>query len=148
MEKRMMFIVVALIIAVAAFNIVSTMVMVVNDKRADIAILRTQGAQPTSILLLFLIQGMIIGLIGILLGGAGGVLISLNIDVIIPFIEGLFGVQFFPGDVYYISQVPSDLHWADVWEVCGLAFLLSFLATLYPARMAAKTLPAEALRYE
>jgi lipoprotein-releasing system permease protein len=148
MEKRMMFIVVGLIIAVAAFNIVSTMVMVVNDKRADIAILRTQGAQPSSILWIFLIQGMVIGLIGITLGGLGGVAIALHIDVIIPFIEQVFGVQFFPGDVYYISQIPSQLKWDDVWEVCGFALILSFLATLYPARMAAKTAPAEALRYE
>jgi lipoprotein-releasing system permease protein len=148
MEKRMMFIVLALIIMVAAFNIVSTMVMVVTDKQGDIAVLRTLGATPNSIQFLFIIQGLVIGLSGAFLGLLGGVSLALNIDVIIPFIEGLLGFKFFPADVYYISQVPSKLVWSDVWYVSGLAFLLTLLATLYPARKAAKIHPAEALRYE
>ncbi len=148
MEKKMMFIVLALIIMVAAFNIVSTMVMVVTDKQKDIAVLRTIGASPVSIQTIFMVQGMIIGVMGAILGIAGGVAIALNIDVIVPFIEGLFGFQFFPADVYYISKIPSDLHWDDVWFVAGLAFVLTLLATLYPARRAANIQPAEALRYE
>ncbi len=148
MEKRMMFIVLALIIMVAAFNIVSTMVMVVTDKQKDIAVLRTIGASPASIQAIFMVQGLIIGVVGALMGIVGGVAISLNIDVIVPFIENLFGFKFFPADIYYISKIPSDLHWDDVWVVSGLAFVLTLLATIYPARRAAKTQPAEALRYE
>ncbi|WP_019896285.1 lipoprotein-releasing ABC transporter permease subunit [Hydrogenovibrio halophilus] len=148
MEKRMMFIVLALIIMVAAFNIVSTMVMVVTDKQKDIAVLRTLGASPNSISMIFMIQGLVIGVIGALLGVAGGVALSWNIDVIIPFIEGVFGFEFFPPDVYYISSIPSDLHWDDVYTVAGVAFVLTLLATLYPARRAAKTRPVEALRYD
>jgi lipoprotein-releasing system permease protein len=148
MEKRMMFIVLALIIMVAAFNIVSTMVMVVTDKQKDIAVLRTIGASPASIQTIFMVQGLIIGVVGALMGIVGGVTISLNIDVIVPFIENLFGFKFFPADIYYISKIPSDLHWEDVWVVSGLAFILTLLATIYPARRAAKTQPAEALRYE
>jgi len=148
MEKKMMFIVLALIIMVAAFNIVSTMVMVVTDKQKDIAVLRTIGAAPWSIQTIFMVQGMIIGVMGAVFGIAGGVAIALNIDVIVPFIEGVFGFEFFPADVYYISKIPSDLHWEDVWFVAGLAFVLTLLVTLYPARRAAKTQPAEALRYE
>ncbi|MGC9385789.1 MAG: lipoprotein-releasing ABC transporter permease subunit [Hydrogenovibrio sp.] len=148
MEKRMMFIVLALIIMVAAFNIVSTMVMVVTDKQKDIAVLRTIGASPASIQTIFMVQGLIIGVMGAVLGILGGVVISLNLDVIVPFIEQLFGFEFFPADIYYISKIPSDLHWEDVWVVSGLAFVLTLLATIYPARRAAKTQPAEALRYE
>lgn len=148
MEKRMMFIVLALIIMVAAFNIVSTMVMVVTDKQKDIAVLRTIGASPLSIQAIFIIQGLVVGIIGALLGLLGGVVLSLNIDVIIPFIESVFGFQFFPADVYYISQVPSKLDWNDVWAVSGLAFVLTLLATLYPAWRASRIQPAEALRYE
>jgi lipoprotein-releasing system permease protein len=148
MEKRMMFIVLALIIMVAAFNIVSTMVMVVTDKQKDIAVLRTLGGSPLSIQAIFMIQGLVIGIIGALAGLVGGVLLSLNLDVIIPFIENLFGFQFFPADVYYISEVPSRLQWDDVWAVSGLAFILTLLATLYPAWRASRIQPAEALRYE
>ncbi|WP_373020052.1 lipoprotein-releasing ABC transporter permease subunit [Thiomicrorhabdus sp.] len=148
MEKRMMFIVLALIIMVAAFNIVSTMVMVVTDKQGDIAVLRTLGATPNSIQSIFIIQGLVIGLTGAILGLLSGVALSLNIDVIVPFIENLLGFKFFPADVYYISQVPSKLEWSDVWYITGLAFLLTLFATLYPARKAAKVHPAEALRYE
>lgn len=148
MEKRMMFIVLALIIMVAAFNIVSTMVMVVTDKQKAIAVLRTLGASPKSVMLIFIIQGLIIGFIGSALGIAGGVALSLNLDVIIPFIENLFGIQFFPADVYTISQVPSKLEWDDVWAVSLVAFGLTLLATLYPAWRASRIQPAEALRYE
>ncbi|MDG4813602.1 lipoprotein-releasing ABC transporter permease subunit [Hydrogenovibrio sp. 3SP14C1] len=148
MEKRMMFIVLTLIIMVAAFNIVSTMVMVVTDKQKDIAVLRTIGATPGSVQAIFMVQGLIIGTFGAVLGIAGGIAISLNIDVIVPFIENIFGFKFFPADIYYISKIPSDLHWDDVWTVSGLAFALTLLATVYPARRASKTQPAEALRYE
>jgi lipoprotein-releasing system permease protein len=148
LEKRMMFIVLALIIMVAAFNIVSTMVMVVTDKQKDIAVLRTLGASPLSIQAIFMIQGVVIGVLGACLGLAGGIVLSLNIDVIIPFVEQLFGFQFFPADVYYISEIPSKLIWSDVWAVSGLAFILTLLATLYPAWRASRVQPAEALRYE
>ncbi|GAB6070341.1 lipoprotein-releasing ABC transporter permease subunit [Thiomicrorhabdus hydrogeniphila] len=148
MEKRMMFIVLTLIIMVAAFNIVSTMVMVVTDKQSDIAVLRTIGATPMSIQIIFIVQGLIIGLLGVVLGIIGGLSLALNIDVIVPFIENLLGFKFFPPDVYYISTVPSKLEWSDVWYITSLAFLLTLLATLYPARKASKVNPAEALRYE
>jgi len=148
MEKRMMFIVLALIIMVAAFNIVSTMVMVVTDKQGDIAVLRTLGATPLAIQTIFMIQGLVIGATGALLGLLGGVTLAWNIDVIIPFIENLLGFKFFPADVYYISSIPSKLVWDDVWHVTILAFFLTLLATLYPAWKASKVQPAEALRYE
>ena len=148
MEKRMMFIVLTLIIMVAAFNIVSTMVMVVTDKQSDIAVLRTIGATPMSIQMIFIVQGLVIGVLGVVLGLIGGLSLALNIDVIVPFIENLLGFKFFPPDVYYISSVPSKLVWSDIWYITGLAFLLTLLATLYPARKASKINPAEALRYE
>ena len=148
MEKKMVFIFLMLIIMVAAFNIVSTMIMVVTDKQKDIAVLRTIGATPFSIQLIFIIQGLIIGIIGSVAGGILGVLASLNIDVIVPFFESLFGFKFFPADIYYISNIPSDLHWADVWLVSGLAFVMTLIATLYPAYKASKIEPAEALRYD
>lgn len=148
LEKRMMFIGLALIVMVAAFNIISTMVMVVTDKRSDIAILRTIGASPASIMTIFIVQGMAIGIIGMLLGIAGGVAVATNIDTIVPFIEHLFGFKFFPANVFYISFVPSHLEWSDVWQVAFMAFTLTLLATLYPAWQASKTQPAEALRYE
>ncbi len=148
MEKRIMFIVLTLIIMVAAFNIVSTMVMVVTDKQSDIAVLRTIGASPMAIQAIFIIQGMVIGVLGVVLGVIGGVSLALNIDVIVPFIENLLGFQFFPPDIYYISKVPAKLEWADVGYITGIAFLLTLVATLYPARKAAKVNPAEALRYE
>lgn len=148
MEKRMMFIVLALIIMVAAFNIVSTMVMVVVDKQKDIAVLRTLGATPMSIQVMFIIQGLIIGTIGALSGLVLGVLLSLNLETIVPWIESALGIQFFPADIYYISHVPSELHWDDVWWVAGVAFVLTLLATLYPAWRASRIQPAEALRYE
>ncbi len=147
-EKTVMFVILTLIIAVAAFNIVSTLVMVVNEKRADIAILRTLGATPGSILRIFVIQGAVIGVFGTLLGTAGGIALAMNVETIVPAIEGLFGAQFLPADVYYISDLPSELRRADVVRISGVALVLSLLATLYPAWRAARTEPAEALRYE
>jgi lipoprotein-releasing system permease protein len=148
LEKRMMFIGLLLIVIVAAFNIISTMVMAVTDKRSDIAILRTLGASPLSVMTIFIVQGMAIGIIGMILGVAGGIGIALNIDVIVPFLEHLFGFKFFPANVFYISFVPSHLEWSDVWQVSSMTFVLTLLATLYPAWQAAQLQPAEALRYE
>lgn len=148
MEKRVMFIILTLIVAVAAFNIVSTLVMAVTDKRADIAIMRTFGASPSSIMKIFIVQGALIGVIGTALGGLFGILIALNIDTIIPFIENLFNVQFLAKDVYYISDLPSDLIWSDVITIVTVSFFLSLLATLYPSFKASRINPAEALRYE
>ena len=148
MEKRVMFIILTLIVAVAAFNIVSTLVMAVTDKRADIAIMRTLGASPMSIMLIFIVQGALIGVIGTVFGAVFGILIALNISTIIPFIEQLFHVQFLAKDVYYISDLPSDLIWSDVITIVLMSFVLSLLATLYPSWKASKINPAEALRYE
>jgi lipoprotein-releasing system permease protein len=147
-EKRMMFIILTLIIAVAAFNLVSTLVMTVTEKQADIAILRTLGASPRSIMKIFMIQGALVGILGTLLGVTGGVLVALNVDVIVPFIEHLLGVQFLSKDIYYISAVPSDLRWPDVFKIGGVAVVLAFVATIYPSWWAARVKPAEALRYE
>ncbi|OFZ66134.1 MAG: cell division protein FtsX [Betaproteobacteria bacterium RBG_16_56_24] len=148
MEKRMMIIILSLIVAVAAFNIVSTLVMAVTDKQADIAILRTLGASPRSIMKIFIVQGIVIGLIGTLLGSIGGIALALNLDVVVPFTERLFGMQFLAKDVYYISELPSDLRYHEVMLVAGMSFLICLLATLYPSYRASKTQPAEALRYE
>ncbi len=147
-EKRMMFLILTLIVAVAAFNIVSAQVMVVTDKQADIAILRTQGASPASILAIFVIQGALVGTIGTLLGVAGGLALAFNIDTVVPFIERVFGVQFLDKSVYYISELPSQVQQADVLLVAAIAFALTLLATLYPSWRAARINPAEALRYE
>jgi lipoprotein-releasing system permease protein len=147
-EKRVMFVILTLIVAVAAFNIVSTLVMVVTDKRADIAILRTLGATPGMILRIFMIQGALIGLLGTALGLIGGIALALNVETLVPAIEEMFGVKFMPADIYYISDLPSQLNWPDVWQIGAVAFLLSFVATLYPAWRASRTQPAEALRYE
>ncbi|HEY3179542.1 MAG TPA: lipoprotein-releasing ABC transporter permease subunit [Casimicrobiaceae bacterium] len=147
-EKRMMFIILTLIVAVAAFNIVSAQVMVVTDKKADIAILRTLGAAPKSILAIFMIQGMLIGVIGTLIGVVTGVLTALNIDTIVPAIERALNVQFLDKTVYYISDLPSDLQIADVITVGVIALLLALAATIYPSWRAARVNPAEALRYE
>lgn len=147
-EKRVMFIILTLIVAVAAFNIVSTLVMVVTDKQADIAILRTLGATPRSIMGVFMVQGSIIGLFGVLLGAVGGVALAVNVETIVPAIEQAFNTQFLPADVYYISKLPSELHWPDVYRITGIAFVLCLLATLYPAWRASRVQPAEALRYE
>lgn len=148
MEKKMMFIILSLIVAVAAFNIVSTLVMAVTDKQADIAILRTLGASPVSIMKIFMVQGVVIGLTGLLIGVVGGILVALNIGTIVPFIEHLFGVQFLAKDVYFISELPSDLQRSDVIFISTFSFVISILATLYPSWRASKTQPAEALRYE
>ena len=147
-EKTMMFIILSLIVAVAAFNLVSTLVMAVTDKEADIAILRTLGARPGSILAIFVVQGALVGVVGLGLGIAGGVALAQNIDVVVPALERLLGVHFLSKDVYYISELPSELQWTDVWGVTGIAFVLSLVATLYPSWRASRVNPAEALRYE
>ena len=147
-EKTMMFIILSLIVAVAAFNLISTLVMAVTDKEADIAILRTLGARPGSIMLIFILQGAIIGGVGLLLGVLGGVSLALNIDVVVPAIEHLFGIQFLSKEVYYISDLPSELIWSDVWVVTLIALVLTLVATIYPSWRAAQVNPAEALRYE
>jgi lipoprotein-releasing system permease protein len=147
-EKNVMFIILLLIVAVAAFNIVSTLVMVVTDKQSDIAILRTLGASPGGVMKIFIVQGALIGVFGTLIGVAGGTALALNIDVVVPFIERLFHMQFLSRDVYYISELPSDLRRADVLAVTLVALVLSLAATLYPSWRASRVNPAEALRYE
>ncbi|MCF8015204.1 MAG: lipoprotein-releasing ABC transporter permease subunit [Chromatiaceae bacterium] len=147
-EKRMMSIILFLIVAVAAFNIVSTLVMVVTDKRADIAVLRTLGASPGRIMAIFMVQGTAIGVFGTLMGVVGGVLLGWNVEAIVASIEGLFDVHFLDPSIYYISALPSDVRAADVIRIAAGAFLMTVLATLYPAWRAARTDPAEALRYE
>jgi lipoprotein-releasing system permease protein len=148
MEKTVMFVIMFFIIAVAAFNIVATLVMMVTDKRAEIAILRTLGASPRSIMAIFMVQGSLIGVIGTLLGVAGGVLLALNVETVVPFLEHLFGTHFLAADVYYISDLPSRLEWSDVTGITIASLLMSFVATLYPSWRASRTQPAEALRYE
>jgi lipoprotein-releasing system permease protein len=147
-EKTMMFIILMLIVAVAAFNVVSTLVMVVTDKQADIAILRTLGATPRSIMQVFMVQGVVIGVLGTVLGVAGGVALALNIDVVVPFLERLLKIQFLSKEVYFISELPSDLHAADVITITAVAFVLALVATIYPSWRASRVRPAEALRYE
>jgi len=147
-QKKMMFLILSLIIAVAAFNLVAMLVMTVTDKQSDIAILRTLGASPPSIMKIFMIQGALVGIIGTVLGTTGGVLVALNIDLIIPFMERLFDIKFLSKDIYFISTLPSDLRLTDVIGIAGVAMVLAFLATLYPSFAAARVKPAEALRYE
>jgi lipoprotein-releasing system permease protein len=147
-EKTVMFIILLLIVAVAAFNIVSTLVMVVTDKRGDIAILKTQGLTSPSVMGIFMVLGAIIGAVGTIIGTVFGVLLALNVETIVPAIEKFFNVQFMAADVYYISELPSKLVWSDVYSIAGMAFFLSLLATIYPAWQAAKINPAEVLRYE
>ncbi len=147
-EKRMMFIILTLIIAVAAFNLVSTLVMTVRDKQADIAILRTLGATPSSVMKIFMVQGSMVGTLGTLLGVGFGVIVALNIPAIVGFMEHLFGIQFLDKNVYFISSVPSDLHWNDVTYIGAMALLFSLLSTIYPSYRASGVKPAEALRYE
>ena len=147
-EKRMMFIILTLIIAVAAFNLVSTLVMAVTDKHPDIAILRTLGASPASIMQIFVVQGVVIGFVGTLIGVVTGILTALNIDTVVPFIERTFRFEILSREVYYISELPSDLHLADVTWVTLMSLVLSLVATLYPSWRAARVNPAEALRYE
>lgn len=148
MEKRMIALLLTVIIAVAAFNIVSTLVMVVTDKHADIAILRTIGATPRSIMGIFVVQGLAIGVIGILVGVGLGVLLALTIADLIGWVESAFGIQFLDAGVYFISDLPSRLHWEDVGNIVAAALGLTFLSTLYPAWRAARVQPAEVLRYE
>ena len=147
-EKRVVFIVLLLIIAVAAFNIVSTLVMAVTDKQADIAILRTLGMSPAGVMRVFVVQGVFIGVAGTIIGGALGVLTALNIETIIPALENFFNTELFPVDVYVITDFPAQMRWSDVSRVIGAALAMSFLATLYPAWRASRVEPAEALRYE
>ena len=147
-EKTVMFVILTLIVAVAAFNIVSTLVMVVTDKQSDIAVLRTLGASPGSVMAIFLVQGTLIGIFGTALGTVGGVALALNVETLVPLIEQMLGRQFLDPSVYYISTLPSSLLWTDVAKIAGMSLLLSIAATLYPAWCAAKIQPAEALRYE
>jgi lipoprotein-releasing system permease protein len=148
LEKRMMFIILTLIVAVAAFNLVSTLVMTVQDKRADIAILRTLGASPRSIMGIFVVQGAMVGVIGTLAGLLLGLSIAVNIDVIVPAIERLLSASFLPKDIYLISRMPSDPQSADIVPIGVISLVLSFVATLYPSWRASRVNPAEALRYE
>jgi lipoprotein-releasing system permease protein len=147
-EKRMMFIIVALIVAVAAFNLVSMLMMMVTDKRADIAILRTLGATPGEIQKIFVISGSISGTAGTLVGAIVGIIVSLEIPTWVPVIEHLLGVQFLAKDIYFINSLPSDPQFADIAFIVGTSLVLSLLATLYPSWRAARIQPAEALRYE
>ena len=147
-EKRMMAVILFLIVLVGSFGLVSTLVMTVTEKQSDIAILRTLGASPQSIMTIFVIQGCIVGLIGVLLGTGLGLAISCNLDVIVPAIEHLFGVEFLPREIYFISQMPSDPRASDIVPIAVVSFLASLLATLYPSWRAARTHPAQALRHE
>ena len=147
-EKTVMFVILTLIVAVATFNIVSTLVMVVTDKRADIAILRTLGASPGSIMAIFIVQGLVIGTFGTLLGAVGGVALAQNVETIVGAIEHMFQVKFLSPDVYFISDLPSDMQWSDVVVTSTVAFVLCLVATIYPAWRGSRTQPAEALRYE
>ena len=146
--KSILFVILLMVIAVAAFNIVSTLVMVVKDKQSDIAILRTIGAHPRSILKIFITQGSIVGVVGTLAGVASGVLLSLNLERVISFLESAFGIKFLAADVYFISDLPSDLQYGDVTFIAVIALVLALLSTIYPAMVAANTAPAEALRYD
>lgn len=148
LEKRMMFIILTLIVAVAAFNLVSTLVMTVTDKRADIAILRTLGASPASIMAVFVVQGATVGVIGTLAGLLLGLGVALNIDVIVPALERALSASFLPRDVYLINRMPSDPQAADIWPVALISLALAFVATLYPSWRASRVNPAEALRHE
>jgi lipoprotein-releasing system permease protein len=148
MEKRVMSIILLLMVAVAAFNIVSTLIMVVTDKRGDIAILKTQGLTSASIMGIFMVLGTVIGLVGTCLGTLLGVLLALNVAGLVHQLENLLHIKFLSAQVYYISDLPSKLIWSDVYVIASMAFILTVLATLYPAWQAAKINPAEVLRYE
>src|SRR5690606_19125166 len=147
-EKRMMFLILTLIVAVAAFNLLSSLVMAVKDKRADIAILRTLGASPREIGRIFLVQGALIGCVGTALGVGLGVLVAYNIDVIVPFIERMLGIQFLPQQIYFISEMPSNPQLSDILVVGATSLILSLLATLYPSWRASRLQPAEVLRHD
>jgi len=148
MEKTMMFVLLVLIVGVAAFNLLSSLVMVVTDKQADIAILRTLGMRPGAIMRIFMVQGCVIGMLGVVLGVVGGVALTKNLDSIVALIERITGVEVMPADVYYISGLPTRLEWSDVGTIALVGLVLCFLATLYPAWRAARIDPANALRYE
>ena len=143
-----MFLILLLIIAVAAFNLVSSLVMVVNDKQAEIAILRTIGATPATILWIFIVQGMMVGVVGTLLGMVGGVALAKNATSIVNGLQSLFNVQLLSSKIYFVDYLPSKILWSDLWQVCVMALLMSFVATIYPAWRASKTVIAEALHYE
>jgi lipoprotein-releasing system permease protein len=147
-EKTVMWVILSLIIAVAAFNIISMLVMVVTDKQADIAILKTMGAQAGTIMRIFIIQGSLIGLIGTAMGVVGGILLAMNVGSVVPFLEQLFGFALFPSDIYYINELPSELRTADVVNFALMSLVMSLFSTIYPAWRASVTNPAEALRYE
>ena len=147
-EKTVMWVILSLIIAVAAFNIISMLVMVVTDKQSDIAILKTMGASTGTVMRVFIVQGSLIGVIGTALGVVGGITLALNISAVVPFLENLLGFSLFPGDVYYITELPSDLRSQDVLRFAGMSLGMGLLSTLYPAWRASRTHPAEALRYE
>lgn len=146
--KSILFVILLLVIAVAAFNIVSTLVMVVKDKQSDIAILRTAGASPASIVRIFVTQGLVIGILGTLAGVAAGALLAFNLESVVAFAENVFGIKFLAADVYFISDLPSDPRLGDMLRIASIALLLALISTLYPAWMASRTAPAEALRYE
>ncbi len=148
LEKTMMFLILLLIVAVATFNLVSTLVMVVNEKQSDIAILRTFGATPRMIMSVFMVQGGMSGVLGTLIGTVGGILLAWNVTEIVNFIEHVFHVQFMSSNVYFVNYLPSKIEWRDVVEICVASLFLSLIATIYPAWRAAKTDPVEALRYE
>ncbi len=147
-EKRMMFIILALIVAVAAFNLVSTLVMTVTEKQSDIAIMRTLGASPGSVMLIFMVQGALIGILGTLLGVASGLLVANNLDTIFPAIERIAGFPLIPKDIYFISSLPSDPRASDIVPIALISMVLSLVATLYPSWRASRVKPAEALRYD
>jgi len=146
--KSILFVILLLVVSVAAFNIVSTLVMVVKDKQSDIAILRTAGASPSNILKIFIIQGSIIGVIGTLVGATLGVLFTLNLETIVLFMESTLGIKFLAADVYFISDLPADLRISDVMRICTITLILALTSTIYPAWRGARTMPSEALRYE
>ena len=148
MEKTMMFLILLLIIAVAAFNLVSSLVMVVNDKQAEIAILRTIGATPTTVLCIFIIQGMMVGIVGTALGIFSGLLLASNATAIVNALQSFFGIHVLSSSIYFVDYLPSKILYRDIWEVCTMALLMSFIATIYPAWRASKTIISEALHYE
>jgi lipoprotein-releasing system permease protein len=148
MEKTMMFLILMLIIAVAAFNLVSSLVMVVNDKQAEIAILRTIGATPKTILRIFMVQGMMVGIVGTVFGLIAGLILAENATAIVNWLQGVFHVKVLSSSIYFVDYLPSKILWSDLWQVCVMALLMSFAATIYPAWRASKTLIAEALHYE